>query len=794
MMKRTLAVLGLAAVTAAISSSCTTAKDGDSPSLVKALKREDAFRLADAVIVKANVEKSDAHFNIHNAADDLAQVISNITGRTPAIYPLGKEPTDTGMPLIYLGDAPAARTAGLSPDDLRLCDWRVKTVPGAAFVYGRSGYAVCSAVFDLAEHALDYHVLFPDDGPDAFTPDAEAMVPVLDRMVKPAIYNRENYSARFNGNKYPTIMKFWSRYCRALSIEPAFSRIEAKYRISNQTKHCHSSFDYCPPEKYGAEHPEYYSMDRNGQRRFIRNSQCQLCYTNPDTYRIVLESLLGFIEADRAKNPDDPPIVYDFTQMDNSDFICLCPECKKVIAKYNRVEGGHKEGGDAGLVLEFVNRLARDVRVKYPDVQIRMFAYVSSERAPEKDKITIEPNVRIWWCNVYSKVDATIPLLTPAHFNEGNVTELKEWTDLTKNVEIWDYNYYGGAPIPVVDALHSNVQFYVSRGIDSIFMENEISLNGNWDELNRYVLAKSYIEPDLDLDHLVRTFCRGYGKAADGMYEAYSYMRGEVLSRPSRTKQEANANMRPWNLDPSVFEHFAELVEKAYAMEDNEKYRARMVPLLKNAWGILLKLYRKDPNAKARLERAKEQFRKWGLENGRIAFMEPKWREGQIKGVEEELDLLTLKFDDLPEELRDVPDSELVAVDCHWRGDGKRIDDPKSPRGKAQFVKTGPNVACGIYDRPSKKSYAQRIIKANEELCAEKYTWVKLKTFHLGLETIFWYPGSWSNDFNLKEFHILDDGMDVDPNWYELWVSARYEDDTFYIDRLALRRIAPTGK
>ena len=44
---------------------------------------------------------------------------------------------------------------------------------------------------------------------------------------------------------------------------------------------------------------------------------------------------------------------------------------------------------------------------------------------------------------------------------------------------------------------------------------------------------------------------------------------------------------------------------------------------------------------------------------------------------------------------------------------------------------------------------------------------------------------------NLKDFHILDDGMDVDPNWYDLWVSARYEDGALYVDRLALRRIAP---
>ena len=83
------------------------------------------------------------------------------------------------------------------------------------------------------------------------------------------------------------------------------------------------------------------------------------------------------------------------------------------------------------------------------------------------------------------------------------------------------------------------------------------------------------------------------------------------------------------------------------------------------------------------------------------------------------------------------------------------------------------------------------ISQAAEELNAETYTWVKLKTLHVGFETIFWFDGSWECDFNLKDFHILDDGMDVDPNWYDLWVSARYEDGTLYVDRLALRRIAP---
>lgn len=756
-------------------------------------EKEPAFRLADAAIVKCDTEKSDANFSVQNAAGDLANVISNVTGRMPAIYRIGKEPRDGKTPLIYLGDHPDARAAGLSPEGLRLGDWRIKCVPGKAFVFGRSGYAVCAGAFDFAEHAFDYHVLFPDDGPDVFTADPETVVPVMDRTVKPAVYNREMYSARLNGKMYPYMNRIWLRYGRARSCEHGFPGIEARYRISRQTKNCHSSFDYVPPEKYGKEHPEYYSVGLDGKRRAVRNSSCQLCYTNPDTYRIALESLMGFIAADRKKYPTDYPLVYDFTQMDNSSFICLCPECKKVIAKYNRVPGGHQEGGDAGLVLEFVNRMARDVRAVYPDVQIRMFAYVSTQRAPEKGKIKIEPNVRIWWCNVYSKCDATIPLLTKGHFNEGNAREIREWTDLTKNVEIWDYLYRGDEPSPAVDAIASNVRYFISRGIDSIFMENEFwTGTGSWDELNRYVVAKLYIEPDLDADRLVRTFCRAYGKAEDQMYEAYHYMRKQVLTRYSKDHFEQRTGINTWKADPKVLRRFGSMVAKAYRMETREKYRARIAPIMARLSKKLLGIYKKDPKAKAEYAQAIETYRKWALESGKIEFMEPSWRKNVEKKVADEIDLLTMRFDDLPEELKPVPEDELVCCDVrNGRAGGRKVDDPKSPRSKASTVRSGDNIVWGCYDRHSKRSYAQRIIKASEELCAEKYTWVKLKSVHIGLETIFWFPGSWSNDFNFKDFHILDDGMEVDPNWYDLWVSARYEDGTLYVDRVVLRRIDP---
>ena len=171
--------------------------------------------------------------------------------------------------------------------------------------------------------------------------------------------------------------------------------------------------------------------------------------------------------------------------------------------------------------------------------------------------------------------------------------------------------------------------------------------------------------------------------------------------------------------------------------------------------------------------------------------MEPKEREKAEKGVDETLDLLTMKFTDLPAELKDAPQDELVFVDASFRESGKRIADPRSPRGHAIMAKTSLPMPCGVYDRQSKQSFNFGRKFEPGEVSAEKYAWIRMGQCHIGRNSIFWFPGSWRCDFVLKDFHILDDGLDVDPNWYDLWASARYEDGTIWIDRLTFRRIKP---
>jgi imidazole glycerol phosphate synthase glutamine amidotransferase subunit len=149
-------------------------------------------------------------------------------------------------------------------------------------------------------------------------------------------------------------------------------------------------------------------------------------------------------------------------------------------------------------------------------------------------------------------------------------------------------------------------------------------------------------------------------------------------------------------------------------------------------------------------------------------------------------------FKDLPEELKSVPDSDLVCIDYHATYKGQRFNDPVSERGCAVCAKDYKKmpVSCGVYDKRSKNGFTFKI--RAEDVRSGVYSWVKLGRCYIGRDSLFWFPWSWRSFFSLKDYHLLADGMDVDPNWYELWVSAREGDGGFLIDRLALRRVKPS--
>ena len=757
----------------------------------------EAIRLADAVVVRTLPSDREAAALLTDAVTDLTNVIFRKTGH---LAPVCDKPPADAKSAIYLGEAAIAESR-TDVSSLRLGDWRVKAEAGKVFLIGRTARSANAAMVEFAARFCDYRFITVDDC-DPCAVDPDLAVPVCDVTVRPAIYVRDLYhGANYSGRTAPEVHGAWRAYSRRRrQVSPR--DVEPSYRVSRQVRACHSTFEYLPPAKWFKEHPEYYSMREDGKRYAIEQSRSQLCYSNREALDRVYEALLGFVKADRAKNPTNYPCIYDFSQQDNSDFLCHCPDCKKVIAKYNRVPGGHKEGGDAGLQLEFVNELARRIRKVYPDVQLRVFAYVSTECPPKEGTIVPEPNVVIWWCDVYSYSDHTLPLETPGHYNMKQAEELDGWLRLTKNVQLWDYMLYDRSyPEVSADALAADAKFFRDRSLPFVFMENEYAYQPFY-ELNHYLMSELYIDPDADLERLIGDYCRIYGPAADEMRAAIGFLRKIERTAPAATSADWHGRNLPW-LTAANLDELIRLLGQAWKKSEGRVARSRLANILASAYKAEIAIFRKDPKAADRLAAAIDGYRRCGRFFAKTGFMGESERTKAAEKVDEDIEMLTLSFKDLPPELVDVPKDELVCIDHHADSPYKSVPDAKSERGRAFVTKegekfTGLPVACGVYDSATKDSFGFRLTDKDVRP-GEGYRWVRLGRVHVGSRTFFWFPGSWQSSVKLGAYHILADGLAVDPNWYEMWISVRVEGPAFasgssgkdrmLIDRMVLRRL-----
>ena len=127
------------------------------------------------------------------------------------------------------------------------------------------------------------------------------------------------------------------------------------------------------PRHYFKDHPEYFT-EQNG----IRVPDAQLCLTNPDVFRLVVEDL-------RARMKEKPEAKYWSVSQNDTFSPCQCPACRAMDEKY---------GGPSGTLLDFVNRVARE----FPDKIISTLAYQYSRQAPTG--ITPEKNVNIMLCTI----------------------------------------------------------------------------------------------------------------------------------------------------------------------------------------------------------------------------------------------------------------------------------------------------------------------------------------------------------------------------------------------------------
>lgn len=449
-----------------------------------------------------------AHETVKLAADELQKWIYQVSG---ASIPVLTELTPWEGPRILVGDSGPLQDMGIALADYELgeegfllsCRGDTLIVAGAAprgTLYGAYAF--------LEEHA----------GVRWFSSDVTRVpaLPVLEitefeDVQRPAFESREAYwRDAFDGNF-------------AVRNRMNSNKADISVRQGGRMKfyNFHHSFDeLLPPQAYFAEHPEYYSLV-DGKRLGERT---QLCLTNPDVLRLVIEKVEEWI----AENPDCR--VFSVAQNDWYNY-CTCPRCAAL---------DEAEGSPAGTMISFVNQVAEAIEVNHPHVLIHTFAYQYTRKPPR----TIRPrhNVIVRLCSIECcfahPLDGSCrETLDPAANSASRaqcalreqprfLQDLKAWAQITPRLYVWDYttdfSYYL-MPFPNLSALASNLRLFRDIGVAGVLEQGNFSHGGggNLAELYAYLQAKLLWNPDCDLEYHLNDFLEGYYGAGAAAVRTY---------------------------------------------------------------------------------------------------------------------------------------------------------------------------------------------------------------------------------------------------------------------------------
>ena len=262
----------------------------------------------------------------------------------------------------------------------------------------------------------------------------------------------------------------------------------------------HSFYPLIPPEKYFADHPEWFS-EIDGVRK---HEGAQLCLTNDEMRKELTKNA---IEALR-NNPEARFI--SISQNDWTGF-CTCAKCNQIV---------EDEGSQSGPIVRFVNLVAGEIEKEFPDVFVETLAYWYSRKPPKNVKP--RHNVVIRLCTI--ECSFVHPLT--AGQNRSLSDDMEGWSSIARQLFVWDYvtNFSSSIlPHPNLRVLAPNIRFFVDNGTIGLFEQGDAYCTaGDFVRIRNWVISHLMWNPSLDENQLIHEFLTGYyGEQATPFLLAY---------------------------------------------------------------------------------------------------------------------------------------------------------------------------------------------------------------------------------------------------------------------------------
>jgi hypothetical protein len=390
------------------------------------------------------------------------------------------------------------RLDGVGTDGLCIRTARLKKHgPAHLLIVGGKERGTMYGVYQFLEDYLGVRFLTPDLTCVPKKPPAS--IPEINVRYVPPILRRQ--------------LTYWTYGMQAVPEEQrkAFERHMRWSATPDFGLFVHTAFTLLPPEKYFAEHPDFYSkvngkrvapvgIDLNVPQNMAEHGdlRSQLCFSNPKVAEALVEELRPRMQA----SPDKA--IWSVSQMD-WDEDCQCAECRAI---------NEREGTPMGSLLTCVNRVADMLKAEFPNNYIETLAYQWSRKPPR----TIVPrdNVIISLCSI--ECDYARPIFDKtSEVNRAFAEDLAGWAAITKNLYLWDYPancYFSQIPYPNFDVLGPDYAFFAQHRVSGMFLCGGGSLADDLGALRCYLLSRLLWKPETDVKPLMDQFIELYYEEA----------------------------------------------------------------------------------------------------------------------------------------------------------------------------------------------------------------------------------------------------------------------------------------
>lgn len=431
-----------------------------------------------------------------------------------------------------------ARFASFPLGKLEPDGFAVKSEGNKLFIFGARDRGTLYGVYDFAEKVLGVRFVARDY---TYIPPAHAASAAgLDYVSVPDIPLRSYRCLQIVEDPL---------FAARMRMVVTFGKEEQRYGggiLRDMYEVGHNTLSLIPPEKYFAEHPEFFSV-RDGK-------PVDLCWSNGVTEdgRIdgglavsVPKLLAAAVIAQCEKNPELK--FFTIAQEDSLGDFCSCPVCRARTEKY---------GAPSANILLCLGAVAEAVdewaQARGREVNIVTYAYNNTERPPVfKDEKGVLHAAEGIFChkNLYIKLcmsnaDYAHSFATArqggSYMHDLSYSEVFEgWKLLTDHFMFYDYgtNFYEVLWFyPNRKVLAENYRFYKKMGAAYVETECEHDYTAGFQpDLKCYVASKLLWNVNADADALMREFCRlYYGSAADAVLETIGILEDEAAAADAK--------------------------------------------------------------------------------------------------------------------------------------------------------------------------------------------------------------------------------------------------------------------